>query len=102
MSLLQCPTVLLSIGNCTLDVNSSLGFNCSCPHTFYGAQCENRMDLCLNIDCMNRGYCIKTLGECKCFKGYSGKNNLKEKLTVKLLFLYYLLKVSHVRLSLLN
>ncbi len=44
---------------------------------YYGTNCENRIDLCLNSTCVSgQGYCKITgiTTSCVCLKGYEGEN----------------------------
>jgi hypothetical protein len=62
------------------DTNNLTSFECTCQmNLFYGQNCENKFELCLNSTiCIssNQGLCQmnETKPICKCFKGYSGAN----------------------------
>jgi hypothetical protein len=69
----------LNNGTCSNIMNNNeTSFQCFCQsNLYYGAYCENKIDLCLNntdICSKNQGYCIvnDTKPECKCLMGYSG------------------------------
>ena len=65
----------LNNGTCILKPNS---YECSCDeNTFYGTNCEHRIDMCANYTCLNRGICKineKTFSPyCSCLKYFSGE-----------------------------
>ncbi len=60
-----------------LNLNST-SFECECPSNglYYGAYCENRINLCENVTCSLNGYCFlqnQTQTKCKCNNGYNGE-----------------------------
>jgi hypothetical protein len=66
---------------------NSTSFTCECQADglFYGQYCENIKNLCENVTCSSHGYCTQIQSEiqCKCFKGYDGKQCEIESNTIK-------------------
>jgi len=66
--------------------NSTL-FTCKCGNVYYGTNCENRIDLCLNSTCVSgQGYCkmTGTATTCKCLNGYEGENCQEKSASLKI------------------
>jgi hypothetical protein len=66
----------LNGGICS-DTNNGTTFQCTCKDsTFFGTNCENKLDLCKNstLCVSDQGYCITndTRPACKCKIGFSG------------------------------
>ena len=65
----------LNNGTCVFSLNTYL---CSCDENkFHGTHCENRIDLCANYTCLNRGVCkineLTYSPYCSCLKYFSGE-----------------------------
>lgn len=61
-------------GVCKYHHNSTL--YCDCPSNFNGTYCENYIDPCQFVTCLNHGSCIDDDGvaECECSAGFGGEN----------------------------
>ena len=55
-------------------VSNFTGYTCKCQATYYGANCENQINVCQNKTCSGKGYCfnLQNVPTCKCFSSYSG------------------------------
>ena len=67
------------LNNSTCTSNATNLYECKCDASkYYGANCENKIDLCLNITCSSQGVCeiddLTKQPSCKCVKYYSGVN----------------------------
>jgi len=76
----------LNNGTCINSFNST-SFTCECQADglYYGQYCENIKNLCENVKCSSHGYCaqIQSDVQCKCFKGYEGKQCETESFKIK-------------------
>ena len=76
---LPCASYPCLNGGVCNNTKNGTSFECSCnSDIFYGANCENEINLCLNstVCFNNQGYCIMngTQPICKCKSDYSGVN----------------------------
>jgi hypothetical protein len=60
----------------TTTKKKKLGYNCSCLNGFNGTNCENNIDDCYGVVCMNGGSCVDKVQnfECMCTEGWKGIN----------------------------
>ena len=67
--------------------SGSSSYVCECGEYFYGRNCENRVNLCSNVTCLNYGRCaintITNQANCSCVNGYSGSMCEIESSTLK-------------------
>ena len=76
---LPCASYPCLNGGVCSNTNNDTTFQCMCVNNlYYGANCENKLNLCLNstVCFNNQGYCIMndTQPVCKCKQYYSGVN----------------------------
>lgn len=55
-------------------VDAVAGYQCQCPDSWHGAQCQLPADQCLHSPCLNALSCRNLQGEptCRCQPGYAG------------------------------
>ena len=93
--------------------DTNLSFKCQCTKSFYGINCENKINMCTNQTCSFNGYCISNdtaANQCKCFTDYYGSNCENETAFVKViqivqiisLIIFLAFTVSFVTLIILN
>ena len=61
-------------GTC-ININNMTSFKCECQsNLYYGTNCENKVNICINVTCSGQGYCLDngTVPVCKCYMGYFG------------------------------
>jgi hypothetical protein len=66
---------ILFIGNCIIPSNDN--FWCSCSSGWQGNHCQNMIDYCQNVSCLNKGSCRPLLLDykCECLSNmYSGQH----------------------------
>ena len=50
-------------------------WKCNCPSDYVGSSCENRINPCNQIECLNGGTCIPISDHaisCSCIEGFQG------------------------------
>ncbi|KAF7633131.1 hypothetical protein Mgra_00007494 [Meloidogyne graminicola] len=69
----NCPLSLNPCKNGGQCIGES--WSCLCPPGFQGSECENEMNVCLNVTCKHKGKCVNLGGvdfRCDCAPGWNG------------------------------